>query len=363
MSTQGPVPQLIVGRSVILQIVEEAKAHPPTETGQALLGIERPGEIIVVGTIPDLLDTVRETGLFSQGGMDQVEVFRWLNQHWEAARISSRNPNQQTGWNHSISIPKGTIPMELDNPLEHVGDWHKHPGRYTDLSGTDLQTIRSILTSKEAPRDQFLTPIVTTSQAQLEYAFDGNTMESSLISGEKIHVIWYWTGKNSVRPIRLNPIVVSDDKLPWLPPLSWHLTNITRMRTELALLQQLGVSVRWAAKQMDDDPVMEVIFGLDHESWKNQVVFITDWDYPNSAPKIQLFKKQVAKVGAPAVVTKTQPIDSFWNAVLRFLSGKQKEVDIFAPKELVWRNRWDPNVYLTDVLWDLDQKGQLLNVG
>ncbi len=365
MSTQQviPVPQLIIGRNVIYHMVKEAGEHPPTETGQALLGIERPGEIIVFGVIPDLLDTVREPGLFQQGGMDQVEIYRWLNDHWKAMRSKSRTPNQQTGWNYTVPIPKGTIPVELDNDLEHIGDWHKHPGRYTQLSGTDLGVIRRFLSAQDAPRDQILTPIITTSQASLDYSFNSGEMESNIVSGDRVHIVWYWTGRNSKQPVRLNPIIVSNDNLPWLPPLPWHLSNINRMRTELALLQQLGVDVRWTVKEMDDDPEMEVIFGLDHPSWKNQVVLITDWDYPHSVPKIKMFAKKDPAASTQAQHQKQQSsmIDSFWSSVQRWLAGS-REPNIFEPRELVWRNRWDQNIYLVDILWDLDQKGHLLHV-
>lgn len=344
------IPTVYLPQRVLDAIADETLAHPRTETGQAFVGIELDDALFILGTIPDIVDTVRLPGFFRLGGQDQVEIFRWLNLHWEAMKQGSHSQDQP-GWTIGKDIPLGSIPPELDLPLSVVGYWHRHPGDFRDLSSTDMRQVNDMLNDPMAQRTQVLAPIVTYDrQERLIMSYDGDDLILRSVIDEMRITFHYF--QRGVR-LLVKPIIVPDTHVPWLPPLPWHLADLKRMRTELALLKQAGYKVRWQVREMDGDPVQEIIFALDREDWNKRLVLVTDWDYPESRPRILEFPKDPSQ--APATqATEANAGNSIrkGESLLKWLRRlmKRQPQDLFQTDRPVQRLPWDKNLYLVDLV-------------
>lgn len=345
------VPRLVIPERLISAMVVETLAFPITETGETMIGIEAPGLIAVLGTIPDALDTVRDPSLFRLGGADQVEVYNWYNSHWEAMR-AKQLPGDLL-WQLGSVIPKGVIPNSLNFPLAVVGDWHRHPGTYKVLSGTDMRTIDSILRDKEQQREQWLGPILIHDP---NYQYVHNVSGQELViahTGNEFKVNWYFRHRGCPEIHQLTPEVVPDNQLPWIPPLPWHLRDIQRMRLEINFLTQAGCKVAWNAREAGGDPfVQEIVFGLTHPSWDKRLLIITGHDYPVSQPRVQIMGNGKAK--APAVQAKPPQgrVEAFFTNLNRRVWGRDQ--DIWRTEGLGQRMPWDKNRYLVDLVRGLD---------
>lgn len=296
LEPQVILPTVYVPQSLMDGIIQDALAHPPTETGMAMLGLELTGRnaILLMALIPDLENTVRNPGLFVNGGSDQIQIFKWLNEHWQELRTKNRVPGQIELWQPDGYLPAGDLPKELDVNLVHIGDWHKHPGMFKSLSGTDMNTIYDMITDPKIHRKQVLAPIVTVSGQRLAYIYNGTELVVS--TGNQIQVNFHWVSeKIPDRYFDIQPVIVPDDSMPWLPPLPWHLRNLTRVRQELALIADHGWQYRLIERNMDADPTWEIVIAVDSPGWDKRALIITDWDYPRSRPKLLFIPKSQPK--------------------------------------------------------------------
>lgn len=368
------IPRVVVPQRVIDRMVEETLAHPETETGETVFGIELPGMLVVLGTIPDIVDTHRSPGFFRQGGDDQWDIYKWVRAHWDEMRKASRGTNRMTGWIPQTPVPLYAVPAELDAPIRFIGDWHRHPGGYKQLSGTDLGTIDSILQDPKAKRSQYLAPLVTMSKLTLSPHFRGS--ELVVAAGDEIQIQFYWKGRDTQDYYHVVPEIIPDGNLPWIPPIPWHLMDPNRLRTELALLQQAGCTVGYGTQQMDGDPILEVVFGITHPDWKERVMLVTDWDFPRSKPThlllpmesdVPVAPKPAPATPAPVQVPVAQPTRSgewdIFEAVATFFrklfNGRPApayhESHVYRPAPIV--RDWGKN--LVDFVEELVRKGEI----
>ena len=366
------LPQLIIPERIIHYIAEEAMAHQPTETGQALLGVRTQTQIIGWTVIPDLTDTIREWGYFEQGGSDQVEVLKWLRAHWDEMRLKSRKTNQLSGWTSQTQIPAGMVPVELDLPLQHFGDWHKHPEFLKTLSGTDLGTIHNDMFSRETRRTEWVAPIITTSSDGLKLVLSMNDGSGQEISGTfqmAIQQNWYYLRKNDPITHPIKPLIVEDQYVPWAPPLPWYLTDLGRLQYEVQELRNLGCEVRWTPKQMDTDLEFEIIFGVDHPEWTTRLMIITQWNYPYSLPAVRKYPKAQLQVANQTANTsekiKIDPLGKIknlqqwlWNVMY---GPGYNSTDFYAPKEQLFQKPWKKERILADLVLEMGQRGELIN--
>lgn len=339
------IPALVVPYRVFEAMVDETMAHPMTETGHAMVGVEivNPLMIAVLGVIPDIEQTMRHGGGFRQGGDDQVSIFQWLSSHWNEMRKASRQ--QQSDWQFGQPVIKGSVPKQFDLPLGHLGDWHRHPGAYGFYSSTDSGQAESILRDRKGKRAQLLMPIVTIANqaSRLAYGIEGSDILIQDI-GPLLRVRWFYTSRELLdKPLRgekiipIRPIIAPDEQLPWLPPIPWHLMDPCRLRQELSLLKEEGCRVGMAVKEMGGDShVMEICFGVDHPDWKKRLLIITSWDYPKSKPVVKILPKpakeepetQAAptrKEAFPSWVENLSSVINRWVEAVLAMVGRQPE--------------------------------------
>lgn len=282
-----PVPNYIIPQWILQAIMEETDEHTQNETGHALIGVYLKSEnlVMVLAVVPDFISIYRSPGLFRQGGQGQVDIFRWYNDHWKTWLDNPSLANWQLGQ----PIPPGTLPEALKQPLIVVGDWHKHPGHFNELSGTDLRTITELLSDSAAELDFILTPILTVNRL-----YDG----FEIIEGSEFTLIdrfvkqyrlnWFYHHKSGQRSIRIKPHFVEDNRVPWMPPLPWYLTDPVQFEREIATLRRLGYHVRWIHQPQPDDPTHLIVFGIDHPRWHSQVVIKTPWDYRKMIDQVSI---------------------------------------------------------------------------
>lgn len=337
-------PLVMVPTRVIEKIDEEARAHPPNETGQSMIGLELENVIIVLDVIPDMVNIRRAPGSLNMGGNFQVEVFNWYKTHWERLRLLSEEC--KADWAPGKPLPPNwLLPPALNLPLSVVGEWHKHPGNMTSLSGTDLHQINSILRDREQDRHQFMTPIITYDKSSwYSYEYEGPKLVTKI--SQRIYKTWYYSSRTSRGPQEIKPRVVANEMVPEMPPLPWYLINLSLMEKEVGLLRSNGYRVNWRIKDVDADGIDEILFGIDHPDWGKRAIVTTRWNYPETAPIIRTIPK--ANVEAIPVVqnlvTLNQPERP--NGLFGWLK------QVFWPAEneqpTYFRSTWDRNSYLLD---------------
>lgn len=348
MSEQLPgrvrdVPRVVVAERVVRRIVEGAVLYPEPETGEALVGLIMPQagwqepDIYVLDTISPGEHAVREWGMFEQGSDWQADVFVWLYANWEAFRDLRR------------SSYGSAMAAKWDVSLSHVGDWHKQPDAMTEPSGADAQTARAMINDAETPTQFLVAPIVTlypvqdVSRVQKlppssvtgtsdkadspadsvlislgtvegegddigEDMPDGAARESSTVAGfdpthdvpphalvERtpdgkyiVRIDFWYMSIHTRRFIPINPIVWSDDRLPGLPPVAWHLAHPKRFDQEMSLLLEAGYSVSMARWDADGRPPYEICFSVHKAGQTHVILLITPVDYPARQPAMRI---------------------------------------------------------------------------
>lgn len=366
---QGPA--YILADRVVRSILDESLAHPPTETGQALLGVRTPTAVYGLAVVPDLLDTIRRLGFFKQGGTDQGEIFFWINKHWEAMRDASRGKNASTIWTPNQLVTAGNIPAELDLPLLHIGDWHKHPGNMNHLSSIDTSTIQGLFRDSELEMKEFFAPLVTTSSpgfVPMVHKFVGSQLRVDMNS--QINIDFFYLRKDDDTIWQVKPTIVPDQNLPWMPPLPWYLSDLERMRRELDALDQGGYKHRWTIKQMNSSPEMEIVFAVDHPKWTtHRAIIITDWNYPTRRPEVKKLVKGEAAVTpqaqpAPQPTKPNQPVRNFFHMfedwVGWIFGGDQYTEDIYAsqPPLVTQKRSFSSERLLVDIIHEMEERGE-----
>lgn len=382
------IPQVLLTERVIQEQFEESIAHEPTETGEAMVGLELPDRnmIIILGTIPDFQTTIRNPGGLDIGGRNQQEVYKWLMVHWNRMREKSRA--NQPDWVPGNIIPFGVVPKEMDKALCYLGDWHKHPGGMNYPSSTDYNTAKDRLSAKDEKRNQVLAPIVT--------MYGGRVFSHQLVGdhvrltsdGPVIHVNWYYLNRDIVKKnpsgwqlfnrdgdtsgfAKINPVIVPDAQMPWLAPLPWHLANPELFRLELGKIRQKGYEVHVQTAFLDDkwgNPnIQKVCFIVDHPAWKTQRLLLkTQFDYPytRSEPHFKLVNKVVppAPGAGPTAVpaaTAKKDNDSWLSKITKWLEEDLFPTNYYHNAGIDWQHEGDPDAaYLVDYVLGIEtQKG------
>jgi hypothetical protein len=327
--TDRDLPRVVVAQRVIDKIVRGALLYPEIETGEAMIGLIAPQsgrqepDIYVLDTISPGEHALRKWGMFEQGDDWQGDVLQWLYVNWEAFR-ELRRPSYGSA-----------LAAKWDLPLGHVGDWHKHPGDMTDPSLDDADTARHIIDDSETPVEHFLVPIVTiypleveepssdgeqpaTQQAESAPKAVGPGQVLAAVAAEfgaakaanrqnippdassraivktledrgwAIRIDFWYMSKRARRFVSVTPVVWTDDRLPGLPPVAWHLAHPKRFDQEYSLLTEAGYAVdivRWDA---DGKPPYEICFSVYRPSSQHVIVLVTPVDYPIQMPAIRI---------------------------------------------------------------------------
>ncbi len=311
------LPRVTLAQRVVDAMVRGAGLYA-TETGESLIGLP----VAVMGRYePDLfvLDTiapdntaVRRSAYFEQGDDLQGDILNWLSDNWNDAR---RRPDAID----SVVEPRWNV------TLQHLGDWHKHPGTLTEPSWGDTDTAINYIFDEHAGKPYILAILATVWDRDAAHATD---LAESLLPGEsplKIDVdeattirldCWY-ISRRTRRFVHLTPVVQPDSVLPKLPIVGWHLRTPDRMKREIEALSKAGYAVSLDEWDSDKKPPRELILTLGRRGSDRVLIAVTGADYPASRPEL---RSAPVKTMA-AVAEGSDPIPALWAASVPLPSG------------------------------------------
>ena len=274
------IPNLVLAQHVIDKIALAASRYVEDETGEALIGLVKPGEgsgvptVYVLETIAPDESAIREAHTFQQGDEAQDEMLWWYYRNWDARREKQRAANKADPW---------------DFPLQHLGDWHRQPGHMIAPSGGDLMTALDMLEDDASRFDFLLAPIVTLYHPPtISTGTHVNYLTAPQDDGSYLRID-FWYIDRTARPFApITPTVYPDDKLPSLVAYPWHLKNDDRFRTELAQLNGDGLFTSVLTWDTDGKLPLEICFIMGRQGGRKMLIIATPHDYPHAAPTAYL---------------------------------------------------------------------------
>jgi len=106
--------------------------------------------------------------------------------------------------------------------------------------------------------------------------------------GWTVRIDFWYISRSSRRFVAAVPDIWPDEKLPGLPPLSWHLAAPRRFEQEHSLLLDAGYAtdiVRWDA---DGKPPYEICFSVARPGSEHVILLVTSADYPKQMPAVRV---------------------------------------------------------------------------
>ncbi len=277
-----PVPKLIIAQRVIDKMQIAANTFVEDETGEAMIGlITQSGEartLIILDTISPDDSAVRQLHTFQQGDDLQDEILWWWQENWgKNRRGRGRNIFQKRA--------------DWDVPLSYLGDWHKQPGNMIVPSGGDLQTALDWLDDPENHTDFLLVPIVTLDHpATVDPDADNvNYVVVPQGDGSALRVDWWYVHRDWGMFQPITPSINTDDTLPKLSPIPWHLRDQDYAQTEWNMLEDGGFAITVLLADIDDNPPLEVCISAARLKGAEKIYLLTTaHDYPHTPPQMRL---------------------------------------------------------------------------
>ncbi len=280
MISRGIVPNLVLSQRAVERMLSAASQYMADETGEAMVGFiveddtpEGLPTIYVLDTISPDETAVRRSHTFQQGDALQDEVIWWLQENWYFHREQHRGTDD--------------LLDRFDVPLRYLGDWHKQPGSMIQPSHGDLMTALSWLDDDELGMDSLLVPIVTVGHAPIigETDLAVNYITVPMENGTDMRVDWWYIHRD-VRVFQpVHPKVVPAAELPQMMKYGWHVVLADRLSSETLALVDDGLLVRTLFYECDGEVPLEFCFFTIRQGASFFLLFVTQHDYPHSAPR------------------------------------------------------------------------------
>ncbi len=279
-------PRVVLAERVIRKMAVGASLYMEEETAEALVGLvianegDREPDIYVLDTIaPDQGAIDRETFMVAQGDELQDEIMYWLAINWRRFRELRR---------HSYG---SALAGKWDSPLRYLGDWHKHPGHMFWPSHGDLMTALDIMLDPANEMPQILAPIVTIVPPWPEGEDppgDGFDLYARQEDGPIVRINFWYLSSKMRQFVAARPEVQSDQALPAVPTIAWHLVDRDRFQEEFELLSSDGLAVSVVEWDADERPPMEVCFLVGRVGGEQVTILVTDKNYPAVPPRVRV---------------------------------------------------------------------------
>lgn len=280
MISRGIVPNLVLSRRAVERMLSAAGQFMADETGEAMVGFiveddtpEGLPTIYVLDTISPDETAVRRSHTFQQGDALQDEIIWWLQENWHFHRERHRGAD--------------ALPDRFDVPLRYLGDWHKQPGSMIQPSHGDLMTALSWLDDDDLAMEFLLVPIVTVGHAPIigESDLAVNYITVPMDNGTCMRVDWWYIHRD-VRVFQpVHPQIVAAEQLPQMMKYGWHVVLPDRLTSETLAMADDGLLVRTLFYECDGEVPLEFCFFTIRQGASSFVLFVTQHDYPRSAPK------------------------------------------------------------------------------
>lgn len=280
MISRGIVPNLVLSQRAVERMLSAASQFMADETGEAMVGFvikddtpEGLPTIYVLDTISPDETAVRRSHTFQQGDALQDEIIWWLQENWHFHRERHRGT--------------GSLQDRFDVPLRYLGDWHKQPGSMIQPSHGDHMTALSWLDDDELGMDSLLVPIVTVGHAPIigETDLAVNYITVPMDNGSDMRVDWWYIHRDVRKFQPVHPKVVPAGQLPSMMKYGWHVVLADRLTDETFALADDGLLVRTLFYECDGEVPLEFCFVTIRQGASSFVLFVTQHDYPHSAPQ------------------------------------------------------------------------------
>ncbi len=278
------LPRVTIAQRVIDKMVKNALIYE-TETGEALIGLPVPApgryepDLVVLETITPDHTAVRKYAYFEQGDDLQGDIMNWLVDNWNDYR----------------KLPTAKVQQRYNVALDHLGDWHKHPGSLTEPSWGDLETALGHVMDKDAGKPYLLAILATvwdrtmahaTDEAEAVY-FGEQPIKVDIDENTTVRLDCWYMSRRTKRFVHLTPKIEPDANLPTLPLVSWHLSNTERWQKEFNEISQAGYSVSVDIYDADNQPPRELCLTLAKRGAQYIQIVVTNADFPNTRPTIR----------------------------------------------------------------------------
>lgn len=282
------IPNLVIAQRVVEKMMRAASQFMEDETGEAMIGLVDEGTntngvptIYVLDTIsPDAnapdVGAIRASYTFQQGDESQYELFTWLIDNWALQREIYK---------------KSTKPEDhkWDEPLRHIGDWHKQPGYMIAPSGGDLHSAMSQLRDEENQLEFLLAPIVTIGHPPTIESGNGvNYITVPMNDMTAMRVDFWYIHRQNRSFFPITPVVYPDSQLPKLVDYPWHLVKTDRLRAEQNQLYGEGLFFSILLHAEDGKMPMKICFLMARQNMSKMYIVVTDVNYPKSKPSMRV---------------------------------------------------------------------------
>jgi len=284
------LPRVTLAQRVIDAMVHGALTYQ-TETGESLIGLpvqvtgRHEPDLFVLDTIAPDASAVRRSTYFEQGDDLQGDILNWINDNWNDAR----------------KRPDAALEVRFNVTVEHLGDWHKHPGTLTEPSWGDTDTAVNYIFDEQSGKPYILAILATVWDRGQAHASDD---AEAMFAGEaplKIDIderttvrldCWY-ISRRTRRFVHLTPTVQANEALPTLPIVGWHLSTPDRLRQETDALTKAGYAISVDEWDTDQTPPRELCFTLAKRGSDRVVIAVTRADYPKTRPELRTVPMKV----------------------------------------------------------------------
>lgn len=288
MISRGIVPNLVISQRMVDRVVEATRHFLADETGETMVGFVVPADqhpesmptLYILDTIAPDESVIRRSHMFEQGDELQQDIFFWLSDNWATYREIGRDSE-----GHPIQ-------PQWQQPLRHMGDWHKQPGYMIQPSGGDLMTALRFMEDDENEFEFLLVPIVTLGHETVtdEVGALVNYFSVPLADGTSLRMDWWYIHRDSRFFQPITPVIQPQEKMPRLTPYPWHILDGDLVNDELDMLElagyfRVGDFILW---NTDDALPLEICFIIGRPGTSIVYLVVTDWDYPARQPRIML---------------------------------------------------------------------------
>jgi len=285
------LPRVTLAQRVVDKMVANALIYD-TETGESLIGLPIPvtgraePDLVVLTTIAPDDSAVRGAAYFEQGDDLQGDTLNWLADNWDDMR-------KQT---------VSTLDPKYNVALDHLGDWHKHPGTLTEPSWGDTDTALAHVLDHEAGKPYLLVILATVWERAAAHAETDSLAASTELPllvevDERVTVrldTWYMS-RRARRFVHLCPVVQPDSALPALPAVGWHLSDPARLSAEVTALKKAGFAVSVDEWDADHLPPRELCLTLARRNSDQILIVVTTAEYPAARPILRTVPRSAMK--------------------------------------------------------------------
>lgn len=193
---------------------------------------------------------------------------------------------------------QGKVPNDVN--FNFIGFGHCHPPGVTSLSTTDIQTILHALNQGMAV---FVAPLCIMDYASEPVIFSSapNLVNVKTAQELTLKVFTGVHGDGQKSPFTYRPQesdIVVTDHIPYnIPPTGWHVNAFDQLVQLQTYLQKYFITLSWTINADLNAELPYVNITIHQDAWINDILIRTPYNFPRSAPVVQVMPNDPEKWG------------------------------------------------------------------